>query len=109
MTASELPIGGDNGDTQPDLLPTDDRDKAIRELAETLKPIPFEGGTSASDEAKSRSSPLSLQITTSQRMMGRASYRAPASNVVIGTSRRLSRRQNLSSGSLVSAAHYCDP
>ena len=41
----------DNGDTQLDLLPTEDRDKAIRELAETLKPIPFEGGTSASDEA----------------------------------------------------------
>jgi hypothetical protein len=42
---------GDNSDTQLDLLPTEDRDKAIRELAETLKPIPFEGGTSASDEA----------------------------------------------------------
>lgn len=41
----------DNGDTQLDLLPTEDRDSAIRELAETLKPIPFEGGTSASDEA----------------------------------------------------------
>ena len=41
----------DNGDTQLDLLPTDDRDKAILELADTLKPIPFEGGTSASDEA----------------------------------------------------------
>lgn len=41
----------DNGDTQLDLLPTEDYDNAIRELAETLKPIPFEGGTSASDEA----------------------------------------------------------
>ena len=41
----------DNSDTQLDLLPTEDRDKAIRELAETLKPIPFEGGTFASDEA----------------------------------------------------------
>src|ERR1700758_2255049 len=30
----------DNGDTQLDLLPTEDRDKAIRELAETLKPNP---------------------------------------------------------------------
>jgi hypothetical protein len=40
----------DNGDTQLDLLPTEDRDNAIRQLAETLKPIPFEGGTSASDE-----------------------------------------------------------
>src|SRR5437667_2016051 len=42
---------GYNSDTQLDLLPTEDRDKAIRQLAETLKPIPFEGGTSASDEA----------------------------------------------------------
>jgi hypothetical protein len=41
----------DNSDTQLDLLPTEDRDSAIRELAETLRPIPFEGGTSASDEA----------------------------------------------------------
>ncbi len=41
----------DNGDTQLDLLPTEDRDIAIHELGETLKPIPFEGGTSASDEA----------------------------------------------------------
>jgi hypothetical protein len=41
----------DNGDSELDLLPTDDRNKAIRQLAETLKPIPFEGGTSASDEA----------------------------------------------------------
>jgi len=41
----------DNGDTQLDLLPSEDRDKAIDELSETLKPIPFEGGTSASDEA----------------------------------------------------------
>ena len=41
----------DNGDTQLDLLPTEDRDKAIQQLAETLKPISFEGGTSESDEA----------------------------------------------------------
>jgi len=41
----------DNGDSQLDLLPTEDRDKAIQELSEALKPIPFEGGTSASDEA----------------------------------------------------------
>jgi hypothetical protein len=41
----------DNGDAQLDLLPTEDRDKAIGELAETLKPIPFAGGTFASDEA----------------------------------------------------------
>jgi hypothetical protein len=41
----------DNGDTRLDLLPTEDRDSAIRELAETLKPVPFEGGTFASDEA----------------------------------------------------------
>jgi hypothetical protein len=41
----------DNGDIQLDLLPTEDRDNAVRQLAETLKPIPFEGGTSASDEA----------------------------------------------------------
>jgi hypothetical protein len=41
----------DNGDTQLDLLPTEDRDDAIRELGETLKPIPFKGGTPDSDEA----------------------------------------------------------
>jgi hypothetical protein len=41
----------DNGDSRLDLLPTEDRDKAIQELADALKPIPFEGGTSASDEA----------------------------------------------------------
>ena len=40
----------DNGDSQLDLLPTEDRNKVIEVLAETLKPIPFEGGTSASDE-----------------------------------------------------------
>jgi hypothetical protein len=33
------------------LLPTEDRDKAVEALGETLKPIPFEGGTFASDEA----------------------------------------------------------
>lgn len=31
----------DNGETQLDLLPTEDRDIAIRVLAQTLKPIPF--------------------------------------------------------------------
>jgi hypothetical protein len=41
----------DNGDSHLDLRPTEDHDKAIQELGETLKPIPFEGGTSASDEA----------------------------------------------------------
>jgi hypothetical protein len=41
----------DNGDSQLDLLPTEDRNRVIEELAGTLKPIPFEGGTSASDEA----------------------------------------------------------
>jgi hypothetical protein len=41
----------DNGDSQLDLLPAEDRDKSIQQLAETLKPIPFEGGTFASDEA----------------------------------------------------------
>jgi len=41
----------DNGASQLDLPPTEDRDKAIQELSEALKPIPFEGGTSASDEA----------------------------------------------------------
>lgn len=34
----------DNGDSRLDLQPTEDRDKAIQQLAETLKPIPFEGG-----------------------------------------------------------------
>ena len=41
----------DNGDARLDLLPTQDRDDAIRELRETLKPIPFKGGTSDSDDA----------------------------------------------------------
>jgi hypothetical protein len=41
----------DNGDSRLDLLPTEDRDKAIQQLADTLKPMPFEGGTSASDDA----------------------------------------------------------
>ena len=40
----------DNGETQLDLLPTDDRDSPIRVLAETLKPISFQGGTDATDE-----------------------------------------------------------
>src|SRR5215469_1280235 len=41
----------DNGDSELDLLPTQDRDQALHELAEALKPILFEGGTSQSDEA----------------------------------------------------------
>jgi hypothetical protein len=41
----------DNGETQLDLPPTEDRDSPIRVLAETLKPIPFQGGTSQSDAA----------------------------------------------------------
>lgn len=44
----------DNGDSQLDLLPTEDRDRVIEELAGTLRPIPFEGGTNASDEAGER-------------------------------------------------------
>ncbi|HWY19640.1 MAG TPA: hypothetical protein VNX26_00370 [Candidatus Acidoferrum sp.] len=40
----------DNGETQLDLLPTTDRDSPIRVLAESLKPIPFEGGTFATDD-----------------------------------------------------------
>src|SRR5580692_3387680 len=40
----------DNGDTQLDLLPTEDRDSPIRVLAETLNPIPFQGGSEATDE-----------------------------------------------------------
>ena len=41
----------DNGDSQLDLLPTEDRNRVIAELGGTLTPTPFEGGTSASDEA----------------------------------------------------------
>jgi hypothetical protein len=41
----------DSGDSHLDLLPTPDRDRAIRELADTLKPIPFEGGSSDTDAA----------------------------------------------------------
>lgn len=41
----------DNGEGRLDLLPTHDRDHAIQQLGETLTPIPFEGGTSASNEA----------------------------------------------------------
>jgi hypothetical protein len=40
----------DNGDTQLDLLPTEDRDTPIRVLTEMLKPIPFQGGTDATDQ-----------------------------------------------------------
>jgi hypothetical protein len=41
----------DNGERRLDLLPTGDRDTAILQLAETLTPIPFDGGTSDADEA----------------------------------------------------------
>jgi hypothetical protein len=41
----------DNGDSQLDLPPTEDRDRVIRELGETLQPMAFEGGTTASDAA----------------------------------------------------------
>lgn len=41
----------DNGYSQLDLLPTEDRNQVIEELAVTLRPIAFEGGTDASDEA----------------------------------------------------------
>ncbi|HLW86399.1 MAG TPA: hypothetical protein VKR60_14370 [Candidatus Sulfotelmatobacter sp.] len=40
----------DNGETQLDLLPTEDRDRPIGALAETLRPISFRGGTDASDQ-----------------------------------------------------------
>jgi len=39
----------DNGETQLDLLPTEDRDSAIGVLAESLKPILFKGGTDDTD------------------------------------------------------------
>jgi hypothetical protein len=39
----------DNGETQLDLPPTEDRDAAIRALADVIKPIAFQGGTSQSD------------------------------------------------------------
>jgi hypothetical protein len=39
----------DNGETQLDLLPTEDRDSPLRVLAESLKPIPFRGGTFDTD------------------------------------------------------------
>ena len=39
----------DNGETQLDLLPTEDRDNPLRVLAESLKPIPFRGGTDDTD------------------------------------------------------------
>jgi hypothetical protein len=39
----------DNGETQLDLLPTEDRDSPLHVLAESLKPIPFRGGTGDTD------------------------------------------------------------
>ena len=41
----------DNGETRLDLLPTEDRDSPLRVLAESLKPIPFQGGTDDTDAA----------------------------------------------------------
>jgi hypothetical protein len=41
----------DSGDAQLDLPPTENRDDAIRQLGETLRPISFAGGTSDSDQA----------------------------------------------------------
>lgn len=38
----------DNGETRLDLLPTEDRDKPIEVLAETIKPIPFRVGGNSS-------------------------------------------------------------
>src|SRR5579872_2125878 len=40
----------DNGEFQLHLLPTEDRDSPTRVLAETLKPIPFQGGTGDTNE-----------------------------------------------------------
>ena len=40
----------DNGETHLDLLPTEDHDSPIRVLAESLKSVPFQGGTDASDQ-----------------------------------------------------------
>ena len=40
----------DNGETQLDWPPTEDRDSSLRVLAETLKSIPFEGGKEATDQ-----------------------------------------------------------
>jgi hypothetical protein len=39
----------DNGETRLDLLPTEDPDSPLRVLAESLKPIPFRGGTGDTD------------------------------------------------------------
>jgi hypothetical protein len=39
----------DNGETQIDLLPTEDHDRPIRVLAETIKPIPFHIGGNSND------------------------------------------------------------
>lgn len=41
----------DDGDSRLDLQPTEDHDEAIQKLGETLKPIPFEGGSPSTDEA----------------------------------------------------------
>jgi hypothetical protein len=40
----------DNGETDLDLAPTEDRDRPIRALAETITPIAFQAGTSQADE-----------------------------------------------------------
>jgi len=40
----------DNGETQLDLAPTENRDAPLRVLAEIIRPIPFQGGNSHADE-----------------------------------------------------------
>lgn len=40
----------DNGRTELDLAPTEDRDAPLRVLAEVIRPIPFQAGTSRTDE-----------------------------------------------------------
>jgi hypothetical protein len=41
----------DNGETQLDLAPAEDRDASIRALAEVIRPIPFKAGSFAADAA----------------------------------------------------------
>jgi hypothetical protein len=40
----------DNGETQLDLAPTENRDQPLHVLAEVIRPIPFQAGNSRSDE-----------------------------------------------------------
>jgi hypothetical protein len=76
----------DNGDSDLDLLPTQDRDKAIHELAEALKPIPFEEGTSASDEAGEQRSASSFD-SSSETRTGEIRSRCPSSYFYMATTR----------------------